>query len=465
MKKKDYNLLKVIGIAFLLFVVLTWIIPVGSFSGGSFVKGDITPVGLYGIFTSIVYSFAVFAQYFVLILCVGGFYGVLNKTSVYQKIIDFFDSKSKKGFLIATVIIFGLIASVFGEIMMLFVLLPFFMTILLKLGYDKLSSVAATVGAYLVGTVASISGNMAIYKSYFNLQPKSFVIFNIIMFIVMEFLLCMYIISKNKNNCKSENISSKEILLYDECKGSSKNVIPMIIILSLVVLLLVLGLYNWYYSFNVSFFTELHSKLMDIKLFGTDIVGKIFGSLSEIGYLSNYDISAVLLVASVVIAWIYSIKFDEFVDSFKKGAKEMLLPGIYVILASTIFATIVTGNGANISLTISNSILGLSEKFNLATGMLSGILGSFFYNDYLYLMNGIYGIVSLYDANMMPAILFVFQSMFGLMMFILPISITLICGLKYLEVSYKDWMKYIWKFLIQLFLICLIGSIIFLMIV
>ena len=32
-------------------------------------------------------------------------------------------------------------------------------------------------------------------------------------------------------------------------------------------------------------------------------------------------------------------------------------------------------------------------------------------------------------------------------MLILPVSVTLIAGLKYMGVSYKDWVKYIWKFL------------------
>ena len=137
-KEKKYSLLKVIGIAFLLYVVLTWFIPTGNFSGGEFVKGETAPVGLYGIFTAPVYSFVVFAQYIVLILCVGGFYGVLNKTGVYQKIVSSLASKNKTKFLIVTILIFSLITSVLGETMMVFVLLPFFIAVLLKMGYDRL---------------------------------------------------------------------------------------------------------------------------------------------------------------------------------------------------------------------------------------------------------------------------------------------------------------------------------------
>ena len=50
MKNKKYNLLKVIGIAFLVFVVLSWFIPTGYYSSGTYTKGETNPVGLYGIF-------------------------------------------------------------------------------------------------------------------------------------------------------------------------------------------------------------------------------------------------------------------------------------------------------------------------------------------------------------------------------------------------------------------------------
>lgn len=459
--EKKYSLLKVIGIAFLLYVVLTWFIPTGNFAGGEFVKGETAPLGLYGIFTAPVYSFAVFAQYIVLILCVGGFYGVLNKTGVYQKIVSYLASKDKTKFLVATVIVFALVTSVLGETMMVFVLLPFFIAVLLKMGYDRLSSLSATVGGGLIGMVASISGNMAIYKNYFGLEPKIFVLFNIIMLLILVFLLSMFIISKNSK----KSVKNEEIPLFEVVKNNKKSSLPLVIILIVLALLLLLGLFNWYYAFGIDIFTKFHEKIMSIQLFKTNIMSKIFGEFSEIGYFSNYDVSAILLVSSFIISWVYSIKFNDFIDSFKDGAKKMLLPGIYVVFASVVFSQIVTSNAGNISLTISHFILGLFKDFNILTGSLTGIVGSFFYNDYLYLMNGLYGTISLYNNSMMPFILAVFQSMFGVMMFILPVSITLIGGLKYLNISYKEWIKYIWKFLVQIFIVSIIGCIILSMIV
>lgn len=462
-KKKEYSLLKIVLIPLLVYLVLTWFIPTGSFSGGEFVKGEVSSLGLYGLFSAPVYSFAVFAQYIILILCVGGFYGVLNKTGAYQSIVDSISKKNKTCLLIFSVIIFALLSSLFGETMLVFILLPFFISVLCKAGYDKVSSMAATIGSTLIGMVASTSGNLAIYKNYFNLEPKSFILYNIILLIILMFLLCMFIITKDKKE-KGRKELIKDIPLYESVRGNKKSVVPLVIVLVISVLLIVLGGYNWFYSYGVKLFTELHEKITGIELFKVSIFPRIFGNFSEIGYFSNYDISAVLVISSVVISWLYSIKFNEFIDSFKKGAKEMLLPGVYVILASIIFAQVVTASG-NISITISNSILKLFKDFNVFSGTLAGIAGSFFYNDFLYLMNGLYGIVSTYEVGNMPFILSVFQSTFGVMMFVLPVSVLLIGGLKYLNISYKEWIKYIWKFLLQVFVISVIGNIILSMII
>lgn len=462
-KKKEYSLLKIVLIPLFIYLVLTWFIPTGSFSGGEFVKGEVSSLGLYGLFSAPVYSFAVFAQYIILILCVGGFYGVLNKTGVYQSIVDSISKKNKTCLLIFSVIIFALLSSLFGETMLVFILLPFFISVLCKAGYDKVSSMAATIGSTLIGIVASTSGNLAIYKNYFNLEPKSFILYNIILLIILMFLLCMFIITKDKKE-KGRKELIKDIPLYESVRGNKKSVVPLVIVLVISVLLIVLGGYNWFYSYGVKLFTELHEKITGIELFKVSIFPRIFGNFSEIGYFSNYDISAVLVISSVVISWLYSIKFNEFIDSFKKGAKEMLLPGVYVILASIIFAQVVTASG-NISITISNSILKLFKDFNVFSGTLAGIAGSFFYNDFLYLMNGLYGIVSTYEVGNMPFILSVFQSTFGVMMFVLPVSVLLIGGLKYLNISYKEWIKYIWKFLLQVFVISVIGNIILSMII
>ena len=173
-KKKDYSLLLIVLIPIILYMLLTMFIPTGSFAG-EFTKGEISSFGIYGVFSSFIASFSVLAQNIFFLLCVGGLYGVLNKTGAYQKIVDSVSEKSKIGLLVITVLLFSIISSIFGGSMFVFstsstllggamiafMLLPFFVSVLIKAGYSKVSSMAATVGSTLIGVIASTCGNLA----------------------------------------------------------------------------------------------------------------------------------------------------------------------------------------------------------------------------------------------------------------------------------------------------------------
>jgi len=50
----------------------------------------------------------------------------------------------------------------------------------------------------------------------------------------------------------------------------------------------------------------------------------------------------------------------------------------------------------------------------------------------------------------------IFQSMYGFVMLFAPTSVVLMAALSYLGVSYKEWLKNIWKLLLELFIVLLI---------
>ena len=85
---KKFSLLKVLGFTFLGLIILSFIIPVGSYSSSSFVSGTTSPIGLYDIFNISTYTVANFLQFGLLFLVIGGFYSVLNKTGAYSNLIE-----------------------------------------------------------------------------------------------------------------------------------------------------------------------------------------------------------------------------------------------------------------------------------------------------------------------------------------------------------------------------------------
>lgn len=484
-KSSKYGLLKVLGISFLVFAVLSWIIPAGSYSSSTYTASATSPVGLYGLFIDPLYSFGIFVQYIVVFLAIGGLYGILNKTGVYSKLVDGISNKfkSKKTlFLIITIIAFALLSSLVGSQIALFVFVPFVIAILMTLGYDKITSLAATVGSILVGIIGSTYGTAVVFKSFFSMDSNNGILYKVVLFVIVVALYIFFILGKEKLNARkeiveevkpkkgkkkveaaiekvAEKVKKVEIPLYDGNKEEKKNAVPLVIMFSLLAIIILMGMFNWYYTFEIELFDKIHESIMSVEIGGVAIFAKIFGELPQIGSFGNYDLAAIIIIATLLIGWVYGIKFNDFIDSYKDGAKKMLLPSIYVMFASIIFAVMVNSN-VNISSTIVNFLLGLTEKFNALVITLVGLVSSYFFNDFPYMVNGIYGALSTYDANLYPLISIILNSTYGLAMLILPVSITLIAGLKYMDVSYKDWFKYIWKFLLQVFVLIILFSLI-----
>ena len=51
--------------------------------------------------------------------------------------------------------------------------------------------------------------------------------------------------------------------------------------------------------------------------------------------------------------------------------------------------------------------------------------------------------------------LVIYTTIYGLVQFVTPISVFLLFGLSYMNIPYKKWLKYIWKFFVGM-LVCLL---------
>lgn len=471
MKKKSktnskYSLLKVIGISFIFFAILTWIIPTGTIStSGTYTESTsgTAPVGLIGLFIDPIYSLGIFAQYFALLLCVGGFYGVLNKTGAYNKIVVSLGNKVKEHkaiWLTVVTVLLALISSFVGNQIALFLLVPFFVAVLMQGGFNKVTSLAATAGAILVGVAGSIFGNDVIYISFFGSDIFEGTMTKVIFFIILTCLYVLFLLFQsklifNKNKKAKEEIEEKDIPLMTS-KSTDKSVMPLIVICVLLLAIIVLGCINWNYTFNITLFTELSTKIEEMTW-----LTKLLGYVPTFGYFGNYDVAAMILLFTFLVKWLYSVKFDEFIDGFVEGLKAMFWPAVYAILASTIFAVMVnTSDGASISVTISNYILSINDKLYVLAVTLLGFVGGFFFNDLPYLTNSMYSLLGNYGSASTEVMGILLQSGYALGMLCLPVSVVLVTGLKYLNVSYKEWLKYIYKFLLLMFVITIIFGLI-----
>lgn len=488
---KKHNLLKTLAIFFLVLVALSWVIPIGSLSSGTYVEGGTTsPVGIFHLFRLPLLTIGTFLQYGLVFLGIGGLYGVLNRTGAYvpfvKRVANYWKGKETL-FIILVIVGFALLSSLTALSFPLFVLVPFFVAIILAMGMGKTTALASTVGAILVGLTGSTYGfNVSGYiNNYLDLEVNKLIFTKIILLVMLVTLLIVFVTkyakvdlmmakkkeSKEKKGTKASSKKEKVILdeeqtesqipFFEEKYQNKKSIAPMLVIVSLAVILSLVMMFNWYYGFKVTFFQDIYTSLMEIKIGDYPLISNIFGGLTQFGYWSYYELTVVLMISSLLIGWIYSLKFDEILDGFFKGAKKMTKVAFYASICSIFFAVILTNQSGNMFATITNYLLNLTKSFNFFITSILSFLGGFFYNDFYYLVGEASPLLATkFDASTLPVVGLTFQTMYGLAMMVFPSSVILIAGLSYLEVSYKDWLKYIWKFLLSIFVIIMLVLII-----
>lgn len=536
MKRK---LLKVIGISFLIYVVLSWIIPVGTYSNGELTTNGIDPVGLIDLFNAPIQAFITFILYGVVFATIGGLYGVMERTGALEKVTDrmshAFEGKERV-FLVITVVLFTLLSSITGLILPLFVLVPLFAAVLFAMNFDKVTVLASTVGSLLVGSVASTYGfNITGYTAnLLALDMNNQIVAKVILLVLLTIALCTVVLMTSKKDMKKElkeakmNKEEKEVKEVKEEKkvkasetktakkkaaptsskktskestkkapkttakkastkttGKKKSTkgkantkafavakpvkkvsekskvsaVPMVIIFLLMLIVCLIGMYNWYYSFGIEVFSNIHEAIMGVQIGDFPIFEHLLSGVSELGYWSNIDLAAMMIIASAIIAWIYRLSFNDYMESFIAGVKKWLPTAIYAALASVIlyilYQASYAGTGTLVD-TINAKIFDLTDGFNVLTTGAASLIGSFFYNDLYYLLAALTSFVSGFDAASLSVAGLLIQSVYGVAMLIFPTSVILVAGLSLFDVSYKEWMKYIWKFaLIALLLVLL----------
>lgn len=462
---KKNNLWKAIGICFLAYVVLSWIIPTGTFSSGILSKGSTAPLGLLDLirYPLVTASTSLFVLTALVILLIGGFYGVLNQTGAYAKVVNGIVTKFKeKGntFLVISILVFTVLASLTALTTPLLVMVPFFVTVILSLGYSKIVALLSTVGAILVGNMGSTYGfNINGYLTFFfKTGINDTIVTRILFFLVVTAILVAFVLylagktkvvekKTGKKNTKKEQ-AVLEIPLYENKEEKEKSAVPLVVISIIMMVLVLVGMYNWETGLKVTFFTDIYTSITEFEISGYPIFKNIIGSIDPMGYWTGYELAIILFLATLLIAWIYNVKGSEKWQAFVNGVKQMVPVAIYTIAASILFLLMnANSTGASFFDTIANFFITLTKGFNVISFGLLTAIGGVFYNDFPYFINALYDpITSLYTNYGVIGLLT--QMVHGFVMLIAPTSVVLVAGLSYLNISYTEWFKNIWKFLL-----------------
>ena len=403
---KKYNIFKLLLLVLAAAIIVSFLIPsstIGYYTSG-IEKGTINPINFVDSISNGLTSFSVFISAFIFILSIGVFYAVLKKTGKYEAVINNTAVKfqKKKGlFLVISILTFGIMTAVIGDVMPMLIFVPAFIDIAKKLGYDSKTSIASTVGAILLGSAASL------YTNYVNQIMSATVSSNIIAKIVILVLglgsLILFTILTSKP--EKTNLEKEEV----------KKGLKIMIAFDVIILFLILGMVSWNGYFGFEGFTNFHKTLTDFKVFDVSLFNAILGStLTAFGEWTLYNVIVLLVVTTVILSLIYKIKFDGLLESIASGIRRALPYAMIVILANLVLVGVYN---SGFYTTIITSIAGMTDK--VLSGTTLSALSSVLYPDYTY-------------ATQFTILLILLQTK---------------------NVSYKEWIKYIYKYFLGLLIV------------
>ena len=513
---KKHSLIKILSILLLIIVIVSY-----------FIEGrnGISYIALGDVVMNYIQSFYYFFDTVLFVLIVGAFYGLLEHLEAYKKMQENIIEKigdNKKKFLFIVIGVFALLSSLTGLNVTLLVFIPFTVSLILMLGYDKITALLSTVGATIVGLIGGIfvtfrdpssySSSFTTFEKLVGLEEQYSNIFpKIVLLIVATVLLMLYVnkyiskeettnkenktskdIKENKNSREEEKKTDKKVMVKEERKQynrpttkknnskttkktSSKNpnkaaakkddtivvkrsprTWPLIVMLILILILLILGFMPWSSLFEITVFDDFHTWLTGLKIgeyaVFTSLISSNFTAFGAWGQLGNFMMAMIILIIfSIIIKFVYKIKFDDMLDYFKEGMKKMLPAAAVAMLAYTIL--VCAYNNGFMETIITNA----TDKFgdNTMIASLISIFGSVTNVDLYYTSAGIFTpiVSALSDSANLQVFAIIFQSFYGLVQIIGPTSILLVVTLTYFEVPYKDWLKNIWRLVLELFII------------
>ncbi len=162
---KKHNILKVVLLTILVVVLCTWIFPSASFDNSLYTltEGERAQAGLFDVFAYPMVAVMYFGNILLYTLAVGAFYGVLSRIPAYEKLVDRIVSQFRgleSLFLGLVVVLIAAIVSVTGMMVPILFLFPFIISVVLKMGYNKLVAATVTVGPTLAGVSGTTLGVM-----------------------------------------------------------------------------------------------------------------------------------------------------------------------------------------------------------------------------------------------------------------------------------------------------------------
>ncbi len=181
---------------------------------------------------------------------------------------------------------------------------------------------------------------------------------------------------------------------------------------------------------------------------------KLLGSIVAFGSWSYNDYLVVIILACLVIKFVYHITFEDTLSNFGVGLKNVLYASLIAMLA---YAVLIITSSHPIVLTILKPLLQLTDGLNILIYPLCTLVSALFNSDFAYFEYGVlnfsYATTYFTSAGVLPLVEFITQTMYGLAILIAPTSVVLLFSLSLLDIKYTTWLRKMLFVILELLLI------------
>ena len=274
--------------------------------------------------------------------------------------------------------------------------------------------------------------------------------------------------SKGKSSSKSSRkdikaaakgddvIVVKESLVNDSMEkfvptmvDSKHKIWPIVTGFIIMFIVMLLAFIPWADVFKNDMFVGMSEGVAKFKLFGFEFFGKLLGTFNPFGQWTINDLFFVMAAISALLTIIYKVEVDDALEGFVNGAKKAMVPALVALLVYTV---LVITTYHPYQLAIYKALLNITKGFNIVPSAIVALLTGLFNQDpansFQAVLPYFAGVIT--NSGVYETAGLLFQSLYGIVMLVAPTGLILMVVLAYLEVSYNEWLKAIWKLLVEL---------------
>lgn len=478
---KSPNAYVIIFLIMAVVAVLTWIIPGGQYQldeagkamAGTYERVAASPQGLWELIsapiTGMVGNSTVSGAIAISlnIMLFGSFLEMMEHSGaikLFLKRIAEMNKDSYHRLITVLVVVMGIFGTVQGSYEEGFVYLLMFLPIILALGLDTMVAVMIVVFGTQGGCLASIVNPFAtgIASGIAGISPGTGIIMRTVIFIVfmavISLYICRYADKIKKNPEKSPQFfrkeeDAKEFAVAESQETSmTKEQKTVIGIFCATFIIMIMGLIPWT-SLNESwtFFTDFVNWITNVPVLGT-LVGK---SIVPFGDWYFNEINALLIAATIISGFVMHYDIDKTINILIKGAAGLVSTAFIVPLARGIQVIM---DGGHITPTILN--FGETTLSSLPPIAFVVVCLVFYFVMASFIPSST-GLAAATMAIMAPLAIFagvkeevmvnIYLMALGMAKMIMPTSIVVMTCTQAAHISYGQWVKSSWKFVIALF--------------